>query len=557
MTDSTQIVIDSEQAILKLKGSLDQLLDRNSDNADAGSLLADAIASFKNFFENIGNSEFNPIELKTGDTPRSLDYNSNLKSIFNDISRFYKELDNLSKASVKAFNYSQIVTNEIRKRAESIAGIVLDLKILNGFTRGDVIVAGDDFINEDKIDSSAALSSSKVELISNGSGVSLARAGSNNLTSDPRIKVQILPLSPQGSSSSGASAVNTTPTPGNFARFYEGCYYAFLGEARPEGGRFNIKEITVPPAPPAPPAEEESQQESPTEKPLPRRGSFFGNKGKKKKRKSRGFFGIVGSLFKFKKKKEQPKPTETPPPAPSQPESYFLEYGASEEVKEQGRKKMFDSNPDTFWECEYVIPLQNPLIPDITESLIVTETPNSNTDENSGYADADAPTSAAIQIDVNNLNLEAVERDSLDFSIDIVITLPEQQNVNFVSINPITFSKNAFVDVVDIATSNEDEGVFVTVDGWESLRFPKTLTPEANEYLTDSQLTSSLSPSRFNYTGQGIYPFPVTIAKKVKVTLTMRDPTAQLYEKKYALLRNIVNVETTVTTTKKKGALSF
>lgn len=549
MTDATQIIVDSEHAILKLKGALDQLLDRNADNQDASSLLADAISSFKTFFDTIGNSEFVPIEFKTGDTPRSLDYNQNLKSIFNDIDRFYRELNNLRSASIKSFNYSQIVTNEIRKRAESIAGIVLDLKILNGFTRGDVIVAGDDFINSEKIDNSAALSSSKVELVSNGSGVSLARAGTNNISSDPRVKIQILPLSPQGSSSAGDSIVNTKPTPGNFDRFYEGCYYGLLGEARPEGDRFNIQNITVPPRPPEPPAprnpEEGEQGAGP-----------FRKKKNKKKNIGKKAFSAATRIFgkKGKKPRREPGTNNFPtPPRPNQPESFFLEYGASEEEKEASRRKMLDGNPDTFWECEYVVPIENPLIPDITEALIVTETPNSSTNENSAYTDADAPTSAAIQIDVNNLNTEAVERDTLDFSIDIIITLPEQQNVNFVSINPITFSKEAFVDVVDIATSNEDEGVFITVDGWESLRFPKTITPEANEYLTDSQLTASLAPSRFNYTGQGVYPFPVTIAKKIKVTLSMRNPTAQIYEKTYVLVRNIVDIETTVTTTKKKG----
>lgn len=564
MTDSSQIVVDSEQAIIKLKNSLDQLLDRNIDNNDSSSLLSDAMSLFKSFFDNIGNPEFTPIELKTGDTPRSADYNSNLKQIYNDISRFYKEIQNLNNANIKSFNYSQVVTNEIKKRAESIAGMVLDLNILNGFTRGDVIVAGDDFINLDKVDQSAGLSASKVELISNGSGVSLARSGSNNLTSDPRVKVQVIPLTPQGGA--GQSAVNTAPTPGNFNRFYEGCYYALLGQSRPEGGRFNIQNVTVPPSPPTPAETNTNTNEAPTgsigqlagETTVSKARNFL-RKVDRFRRKAGGKVGKEGSRFfnrLFGKKKRQPSSNEQPappPPSPSEPESYFLEYGASEEEKEIVRRKMFDNDPDTFWECEYIVSVDNPLLPDITESLIVTESPDStNSNENSTYADADSPTAAAIQIDVNNLNLEAVERDSLDFTIDIIVTLPQQQNVNFVSINPVLFSKNAFVDVVDIGIANEEQGVFVTVDGWESLRFAKTITPEANEYLTDSQIEASLAPSRFNYTGQGIYPFPTTIAKKIKVTLLMRNPTAQIYEKTYALLRNVLNVETTVTTTKTK-----
>lgn len=542
MTDSSQIIIDSEQSIIKLKNALDQLLERSGDTNDASSILSDAMSLFKTFFDNIGNPEFTPIQFKNGDTPRSLDYNSNLKQIYNDLSRFYKELENLKTATTKSYNYSQVVTNEIRKRAESIAGIVLDLNILSGFTRGDVIVAGDDFINLDKVDSSAGLSASKVELISNGSGVSLARSGTTNITSDPRIKVQVIPLSPQGGSS-GDSAVNTRPTAGNFNRFYEGCYYSLLGQARPEGGRFNIKSITLESSPQLNP-NPGSGEETPTT------SSSSNNSVANLIEKNFSFFkrNPFGS-----KRKDLPTTTTTttegPTPDPNAPESFFLEFGASEEEKEVARRKMFDNNPDTFWECEYVISVENDPLAKIEEAIVVTTTDERPETEN--------PSAASIEIDVNSLNLEAIERDTLDFSIDIIVTLPEQQSVNFVSINPVLFSKNAFIDVVDISTANQGQGTFVTVPGWESLKFAKTITPEANEFLTDSQVAASLSPSRFNYTGQGIYPFPTTIAKRVKITLLMRNPSAQVYEKTYALLRNVVDVETTITTTRTSRKFGF
>ncbi len=95
------------------------------------------------------------------------------------------------------------------------------------------------------------------------------------------------------------------------------------------------------------------------------------------------------------------------------------------------------------------------------------------------------------------------------------------------------------------------------MDGWEELRFPKTITPEANEYLTDSQLSASLSPTRYNYSGQGIYPFPNRLTKKVKIRLAMTQPAAQVYERTYALLKNVIDTETTITTTTKKGKLRF
>lgn len=505
MSDTSQVFTDSEQSIIKLKNALDQLTDRTDGSSDASVLLSEAMALFKSYFTNISDPEFKPVTLKTGDVVSSEVYNNNLKRIYNDISRFYKELSNLANASIKSFNYSQVVINEIKNRAQGLASMVLDLNILNNFTRGDVVVGGDDFINSNFIDQSAGLSTAPAELISNGAGVSLARDTTNNLTSNPRIKIEVLPVSPATESADGSN-VNTKPTPGNFNRFYEGNYYNFLGSARPEGGQFNIQFIADP----------------------------------------KSLQPVV----------EEVKDGKVTDPKEEEPKGLFLEYGASEEDKQKARLAMVDGNPDTFWECEYVIRLVNPLIPDVTESLVVNEQVEGNP-EDSGYSDPEAPDSASIQIDVNDLNNKALAQDVVDLTIDIIVTLPEEQNVNFVSINPVVFSKNAFIDVVNIATISSTEGEFKTVDGWDTIRFPKTITPEANEFLTDSQLSASLSPNRYAYLGQGIYPFPMRVAKKVKVRLTMSQPASQVYEKTYALLKNTLDIETTTTTTTTKGRFRF
>lgn len=497
MSYSSQLLTDSELAVSKLKASIDKVLVNIDGSSDGSVVLSQAMASFKEFFDGLSEPEFKPEEFRTGDTPSSISYNNNLRAIYNDIARFYNELKNLSNLQVKSFNYSQVVINEIKNRANALSSIVLDLNILNNFTRGDVLVAGDDFLNLDKIDVGAGISSTQAEIVSNGSGLSLARSGSNNLTSDPRIKVEVLPLSPQSKGLNNQDVVNTKPTPGNFGRFYEGNYYNFLGLARPEGGRFNIQYIIDPKS-----VKAVSDTETDTTK------------------------GI------------------------------FLEYGASEEEKAQARLAMFDNNPDTFWECEYVIRLANPLIPDVSESLVINEDVE-KPDEDQSFSDPEAPDTASIQVDVNDLNSRAILQDALDLTVDVIITLPQEQNVNFVSINPVVFSKAAFIDVVDIATADEATGVFNTVDGWDSLRFGKSITPELNEYLTDSQLAATLAPNRFNYSGQGIYPFPVRIAKKIKIRLSMANPAAQVYERTYALLKNNVDVTVVTTTTTTKGRLRF
>lgn len=489
---TSRLISESQSSIIKLKDALAQLSSRTT--SDSNALLSEALALFNEYYNSLSTAKFSPKELITGDTPSSEIYNSNLEKINSDINRFYKELTNLSRANNKAFNYSQVAIEEIKKRADALASMVLDLSILSNFTRGDVIVAGDDFTNQDFIDKGAIISNTPAEPISNGAGMSLARASSNNLSANPFTKIDVFPISPQGGE---GQSVNTSPTPGNFNRFYEGNYYNFLGAARPEGGEFNIQFIVDPKD--IPPIQD-------------------ANSGQ--------------------------------PPA-----GVFLEYGASEELKQEARKKMLDGNPDTFWECEYVVRLANPLIPDPTDSMVVNE--QVENPEGSQYTNPEAPDTASIQIDVNDLNTRAISEDTLDLIIDLVVTLPEEQNVNFVGINPVVFSKNAFIDVVDISTISASEGEFKTVDGWDKIRFPKTITPEANEYLTDSQLSATLAPSRYNYTGQGIYPFPTRIAKKIKVRLKMSYPSSQPYEKTYALLKNTVEVNTTITTTVTKGRFRF
>lgn len=501
MSNTVQLISESQSSIIKLKDALSQLSSRTT--SDSNLLLSEALSLFNDFYNSLSKAKFVPKELITGDTPSSEIYNSNLEKIFSDINRFYIELSNLSKANNKAFNYSQVAIEEIKKRADALASMVLDLNILSNFTRGDVIVAGDDFINQDFIDKGAIISSVPAEPISNGAGMSLARSSSNNLSTNPFTKIDIFPISPEAGGNQ--QGVNTKPTPGNFNRFYEGNYYNFLGAARPEGGQFNIQ-FTIDPK-------------------------------------------------KLVDVEETATNGEVTQKAQEQTQGVFLEYGASEELKQENRKKMLDGNPDTFWECEYVVKLVNPLIPDPTDAMVVDE--QVENPDGAEYSNPEAPDTASLQIDVNDLNTKALSEDSLDLIIDLVVTLPEEQNVNFVSINPIVFSKNAFIEVVDISTIGVSEGEFKTVDGWDTIRFPKTITPEANEYLTDSQLSATLAPNRYNYTGQGIYPFPTRIAKKIKVRLKMSYPSSQPYEKTYALLKNSIEVNTTITTTVTKGRFRF
>jgi len=482
MSDQIQSTIDSKSLIAKLKANLERVNTRlaNSKNTSITSALSEANASLKLFFDTLQDPIFYPKFLETGDTARSEVYNENLKAIDQDLDRFYQELASISNAQIKTYNFSRIVTDEITRRANALASIVLDLNILNGYDKGDTIIAGDDFKNNDYVDQNFAVTSTPAEATSNGYGMGLARNGSNNVLGGA--KIDVMPLAPNNGTS-----VNLQPTAGNIERFYEGNYYNFIGAARPEGGQFNIKYINT-------------AQEGATTS-----GNY------------------------------------------TEPSGIFVEMGAPKEEKLAGRASMVDGSPVTFWECEYLFRVPDQLF-DFPEAIVV---------DNEASATNQVGGTVSVDMDEIDKIAQTYDTDTKDLVVDLIITLPSVTSINFVSLNPVIFGSNSFPEVEDIATASTTDGDFSTVDGWHNLRFAKTLTPEANEFLTDSQVAASFSPNRNNYIGQGVYPFPVREAKKLKIRLRSRKPVACPYERTFILVKRQVDItaKTTVTTT--KGRLSF
>ena len=499
----------TNHALKKLEYTLDRLATKvaNSESGEITQALSEALSSFKEFYSNYSEIDFKPQFLKENDTTRSELYNSNLERIFNDLQRFYQEIKTLTQLEVNVFNYSQIVTTEIVKRANQLASIVLDLNILNNFTRGDVIVAGDDFKNMDFIDQGAENASTPAELLTNGSGIGLARAEAIDILRQPGVKLEVAALEPADSGVESESAVNSEPTAGNFQRFYEGNYYNFLGAARPEGGSFNLKYLADP---------------------------------------------------KLIDKSVTLDPTdEADEYKPEVDAGFYVELGASEAQKKEARKRMVDGDPATFWECEYLYRTDKQLIEEIIDSAVIeegAEQPDDSEDSEFVFDDPEAPRGASINIDLDQAERAAQQYDfeGRDLVVELIISLPKEENINFVSINPVLFGVNAFPIVEDISTA-DSSGVFLTVDGWRDIRYAKTITPEANEFLTDSQLAATLAPSRYDYTGQGIYPFPVRVANKVKIRIRVESPIPSPYERTYALLKKVVEVESTITTRTRRG----
>ena len=102
--------------------------------------------------------------------------------------------------------------------------------------------------------------------------------------------------------------VVTDPTPDNLERFYEGKFYAPMGELRPAGGQLNL--------------------------------SYFGNQSTEAGSESQTT--INGEV--------QGDPLEG-----QNLQGFFAILPPSESLKQASRIKMLDGNPDSFWEAEWVI----------------------------------------------------------------------------------------------------------------------------------------------------------------------------------------------------------
>jgi len=503
---TNKVLNNSTLSVEKLRAALQELRERTASKTSLSEILGESMAAFKKFYQELGDPEFRPNYLDTGDNPRSEVYNLNLTQLDSDISRFYKEVQTLAQAQVASFNYTSIVNSEITKRADLLASRVLDLKILSDFTRGDVLIAGDDFRTLDNVDNSSASGAPKAEKMFGTGGMALKRKDNRPLTNG-RTVVEVLPLAP----AEAGGEVNDKPTPGNLQRLYEGNYYNFIGQARPEGGRFNIKFLM---------------------KPIDKKGK--GETETKVKIDGNNTTTVTDDSDRFSNSNA----------------GFFVELGVDEATKRRARTRMFDNDASTFWEAEYVYHIPIPLVADLIDKDSIES--DSNDDEQ--HKD-NLPRTASVVIDYRAAELAAKAWDfqGRDLIMDMVITLKEQANINYVVLDPILFGSAAFLEILGIHTADTDDGQFRLVDGWNATRYAKTITPEANEFLNDVQVGQLLSPSRFEYTGKGVFPFPSRSAKKIRIRIKMDNPVPAVYERYYVLMRNQLDIETTTTTTTTKG----
>lgn len=319
---------------------LEKIKEAQADSGELSTLIGAAIREFNQFFLEYGQPYFTAHEFRANHTPESRIYNENMDTLARDIQRLYESVSQAAGSTLTSFNFATMVSTEVKNSAEVAASKVLDLNILSNFVKGTVIVAGDDFITSDKIDTTVAVETKKAQLVEGASAVGL-KAVNTKIVSGPGVKINITPVMPGGVD----GGVNTEPTPFNLERFYEGQYYARIGEQRPEGDHLNI--------------------------------TYFADPSVIKAKTKVTEAGVGTSDDDIPEELSDLDTEQTPDEAQALAQGglgFFAILPTDPIALEQVRQRMVDGDPTSFWECEYVFKSEQLIDPfDIDSEDVVIE----------------------------------------------------------------------------------------------------------------------------------------------------------------------------------------
>lgn len=228
----------------------------------------------------------------------------------------------------------------------------------------------------------------------------------------------------------------------------------------------------------------------------------------------------------------------------------LYDVGATEEEKMPRRLQMFDNNPDTFWEVEYIT---NPVVgyrDKYTGKQITVSEFNDlvNNDVNSPAA----VTSAGGTIVTNEHGsllenyIPVTQISGVQFlRCSFIVHLSRAENINWLSLNPNNFGQELYMEVLSIQTS-ADGKKFDEIEGFDDHEYELVLTDTANSELNPREVKDTLSPDSTKFAGQGVWCFAPRYANSIRFDLRQ----TRSYIKPYEVV--MVRIEQTITTTTTK-----
>jgi len=217
-----------------------------------------------------------------------------------------------------------------------------------------------------------------------------------------------------------------------------------------------------------------------------------------------------------------------------------VDKGASEKELNVVRLEMFDDNPDTFWECEYLVEkitgyrhrgTQEQLSVEEYQKLRQQQMDSVVTIENQ-------------EINVVDEYIPMVGKQPAGLNIEFIVKFKEPTTVNWIELNPNNFSKTLYIDVLSILTSEDGEN-YQELEGFADRAYDLTLTSEANKELTEREVLATLAPDKFKYEGQGLWTFAPRKVRTIKFKIRQRQAYTVPYEVLMAELEQTVTHSTT------------
>lgn len=493
-------------------------------NPDVSEVLGSLFRSVRGFYERLRTPITDKLQFDPNDRRSLSKYSDFLDTVKQDLDVLHEETVRATDSMVRGYNFVQALNDNLRNRTERLASMAEDLSLISDSPTSDTFVAGDFFVNESRIDRFFT-SGIQADVTPAGGALTLQRTGSVNVTDRNSTVVDVRVAAPYQYDPESWISGERQDDPNRPFRVYEGRYYAALGVMEPAGGvlRWARRHVS----------------------------------------------GSGNELLPGQADTTTPDGQAEYDEINDGREEVFPDTPTVEELQNV-RRRMFDNDPATYWQIETTFNPFNltasvlsvgPTEPGAVSLVAVESAPVDPSDDNGensflrSYQDL-TPT----QRELKYRELLSQVDGPRDFCVTITVDLGEPRVINWINLIPENFGEEAWLEIFDcdgagqvggIATSVEPDGPWLPIEGLGEYKHENTLNPEANQELTDAEVSATMSPSRYRYSGQGVWQFRPREARYIRIGLRQRTPVPSPYEVvRFKLVRDVT---TTITKTRKRG----
>lgn len=559
MTEKLRTPIRSKLIPTKVKNLMRRLRERiTTSQDDQDTLLSRAFAEAKKFFSNLRGKVSEPLVL-TQDKPRSSEeYNEHMQDLRDDLDTIYADGREIANSLTATLNYTLTNQRNLMSRVERLTGLSIDLKLANDVPDDHIFVAGDDFIDDSRVDNNFPVPGIRTAPRPLQGAVTLAPRAANNLAIGARIK-----------------RVEGPARTGTSSGLYEGKFFHWLGEAIPEGGQgFRwIRFVKIPAANGVASQKhaalvrkwndfvraqfgidtedattsgqfstgqtdlrallEELRSDPAFQTGAKTFGTGFGFTLSELELIAGSYQDEIGSDY-YVLPYETFWDDQRVLKDGRLPEGGTVIFRAARlplSIMEPWRARAIDGNPDTTLRFENTL--------EVAQGFGLA--PKWPPEDWTAFERVLRSMLGSEQI-LEQLQKYANPGDD-NLQVRFTLELPEIMAINWINLIPFVEAASAWLRVenIEFATEDSDE-LFEQLPGLHANKYDNVLTDEANREISEDEAFATLSPDRGQYTGQGIWIFPTREVKFIRFTLRQDVLTPAPYEVINFKLQNIVKI---------------